>query len=76
MISTALTLLLGLVLLFFGAENLVRGSSSLALRLGVMAGFALILWPLSRTGHTLNRFEGLALLSGYIAYVAWLIAHA
>lgn len=42
--------------------------------LAVMAGFALILWPLSRTGHTLNRVEGLALVAGYIAYVAWLVA--
>lgn len=44
------------------------------LDLAVMAGFALILWPLSRTGHTLNRFEGLALVTGYIAYVAWLVS--
>jgi cation:H+ antiporter len=35
MITTLLILVLGLVLLYFGAEGLVRGSSSLALRLGV-----------------------------------------
>jgi len=35
MTLTLLFLLLGLVLLYFGAEGLVRGSSSLALRLGV-----------------------------------------
>jgi len=35
MTSTLLILVLGLVLLYFGAEGLVRGSSSLALRLGV-----------------------------------------
>jgi cation:H+ antiporter len=35
MTSTILILVLGLVLLYFGAEGLVRGSSSLALRLGV-----------------------------------------
>jgi len=35
MTSTVLVLVLGLVLLYFGAEGLVRGSSSLALRLGV-----------------------------------------
>jgi cation:H+ antiporter len=35
MTMTLLFLLLGLVLLYFGAEGLVRGSSSLALRLGV-----------------------------------------
>lgn len=35
MITTLLILILGLVLLYFGAEGLVRGSSSLALRLGV-----------------------------------------
>jgi cation:H+ antiporter len=35
MTSTVLVLALGLVLLYFGAEGLVRGSSSLALRLGV-----------------------------------------
>jgi cation:H+ antiporter len=35
MTTTLLFLLLGLVLLYFGAEGLVRGSSSLALRLGV-----------------------------------------
>ena len=35
MTTTLLILILGLVLLYFGAEGLVRGSSSLALRLGV-----------------------------------------
>jgi len=35
MITTLLILVVGLVLLYFGAEGLVRGSSSLALRLGV-----------------------------------------
>jgi cation:H+ antiporter len=35
MITTLLVLILGLALLYFGAEGLVRGSSSLALRLGV-----------------------------------------
>lgn len=35
MITTLLILILGLALLYFGAEGLVRGSSSLALRLGV-----------------------------------------
>jgi len=35
MTSTLLILVLGLVLLYFGAEGLVRGSSSLALRLGL-----------------------------------------
>jgi cation:H+ antiporter len=35
MTFTLLILVLGLVLLYFGAEGLVRGSSSLALRLGV-----------------------------------------
>jgi len=35
MTATLLFLLLGLVLLYFGAEGLVRGSASLALRLGV-----------------------------------------
>jgi cation:H+ antiporter len=35
MITTLLILIVGLVLLYFGAEGLVRGSSSLALRLGV-----------------------------------------
>jgi cation:H+ antiporter len=42
--------------------------------LAVMAGFALALWPLCRTGHTLSRFEGLLLISAYIAYTAWLVA--
>jgi len=35
MTTTLLILVLGLVLLYFGAEGLVRGSSSLALRLGL-----------------------------------------
>lgn len=35
MTATLLFLLIGLVLLYFGAEGLVRGSSSMALRLGV-----------------------------------------
>lgn len=53
------------------------GSSGItSVDLAVMAGFALILWPFSRTGHSLNRFEGLFLLGGYVAYVVWLVARA
>ena len=35
MLLVALTIAVGLILLFAGAEGLVRGSSTLALRLGI-----------------------------------------
>ena len=44
--------------------------------LGVMMLFALALWIFSRTGYRLTRSEGLAMLAGYAAYVAWLVSRA
>jgi cation:H+ antiporter len=44
--------------------------------LGVMMLFALVLWIFSRTGYRLTRSEGLVMLAGYAAYVAWLVSRA
>ncbi|MFM8719422.1 MAG: calcium/sodium antiporter [Chthoniobacterales bacterium] len=41
--------------------------------LGVMAGFAVVLWIFSRTGFRITRIEGLILLVGYVGYISWLI---
>ncbi|MFM8229785.1 MAG: calcium/sodium antiporter, partial [Chthoniobacterales bacterium] len=41
--------------------------------LGVMAGFAVVLWIFSRTGFRITRTEGLILLVAYIGYISWLI---
>lgn len=44
--------------------------------LAVMAGFSLVLWPMSRSGNRISRPEGALLLSAYAAYLAWLVATA
>ncbi|MFM8656773.1 MAG: sodium:calcium antiporter, partial [Chthoniobacterales bacterium] len=41
--------------------------------LGVMAGFAVVLWIFSRTGFRITRTEGLILLVAYVGYISWLI---
>ena len=41
--------------------------------LGVMAGFAVVLWIFSRTGFRITRIEGLILLVAYVGYISWLI---
>jgi cation:H+ antiporter len=46
------------------------------LDLGVMVGAALLMLPLMRTGYRLTRLEGLLLLTGYVTYVAYLVAYA
>lgn len=44
--------------------------------LAVMAGVALLLLPMARSGHTLSRIEGGVLLAVYAAYMAWLFVAA
>lgn len=44
--------------------------------LAVMAGFALALWPMSRSGDRISRPEGALLIAAYAAYLAWLVAMA
>lgn len=41
--------------------------------LGVMLIFAIILFPLSRTGFSISRLEGSLLLAGYAAYIFYLL---
>lgn len=53
----------------FAAEGIQR------LDLWMMAGVAIVLLPMAVTRHTLNRWEGGVLVSGYSAYVAWLVVH-
>jgi len=40
----------------------------------VMIGFSLLLWPLARSHHRLSRPGGIILLTGFLAYMGWLIA--
>jgi cation:H+ antiporter len=44
--------------------------------LTVMLMFAMLLVPLILVRNRIGRPEGLALLAGYIAYVAWLVRHS
>ncbi len=44
--------------------------------LGVMAAFAVLLWPFCTTGHRLSRPEGAVFLLGYVAYLGWLVRGA
>jgi cation:H+ antiporter len=41
--------------------------------LAVMAGFALLLWPMAYYQQRITRTEGAMLLLGYFAYVFWLV---
>lgn len=41
--------------------------------LGVMVGFAVLMLPMARNDRRILRWEGFLLLSGYLAYMVWLI---
>lgn len=43
---------------------------------GIMLLFSVAVLPLARTGFTLNRWEGIIFICGYIAYVWWLVSAA
>jgi cation:H+ antiporter len=49
-------------------------SETLNFHMPVMIGFSLLLWPLARSHHRLSRPGGILLLSGFVAYMIWLIA--
>jgi len=44
--------------------------------LAVMAGFSLLLWPMAYYQQRITRPEGAFLLTGYLAYVFWLVRSA
>jgi cation:H+ antiporter len=44
--------------------------------LGVMLGFAILMLPMARNNMRILRWEGAILLTGYVAYMAWLISGA
>jgi len=44
--------------------------------ISVMLAFALLVLPLAYTGFTLKRWEGGLFLTGYAAYITWLVASA
>lgn len=54
----------------------LSSSGITAVDLAVMAAFALVLWPFSRTGYQINRPEGLFLLAAYTSYIVWLVSRA
>jgi len=47
-----------------------------AVDLAVMAGFAVLLWPMAYYQQRITRPEGAMLLLGYLAYVFWLVRSA
>ena len=49
-------------------------SETLNFHMPVMIGFSLLLWPLARRHHRLSRSGGVILLTGFLAYMIWLIA--
>ena len=64
------------ILGILGITALVIPISSLGISyvdLGVMLFTAIILFPLSRTGFSISRFEGAFLLSGYAGYIYYLV---
>lgn len=64
------------ILLILGITALiipVSGAGISYIDLGVMLFSAAILLPLSKTGFSISRLEGLLLLVGYIIYMYWLI---
>jgi cation:H+ antiporter len=44
--------------------------------IGIMLVFSIGVLPLARSGFTLNRWEGLLFLCGFVAYVTWLVGTA
>lgn len=64
------------ILGILGITALVIPISSLGISyvdLGVMLFTAIILFPLSRTGFSISRFEGAFLLAGYAGYIYYLV---
>jgi cation:H+ antiporter len=60
------------ILCVLGIAALIRPIESAGLRtldVAVMLGSAVLLLPLMRRGSVLNRWEGAALLAGYVAYL-------
>ena len=49
-------------------------AETLNFHMPVMIGFSLLLWPLARSHHRLSRPGGIILLTGFLAYMGWLIA--
>lgn len=49
-------------------------AETLNFHMPVMIGFSLLLWPLARSHHQLSRPGGFVLLTGFLAYMGWLIA--
>jgi len=66
------------VLAILGVSPLVAPltSSVGAVDLGVMLLFAVLLFPLARSGFRLERWEGALLLLGYVGYLALLVVRA
>lgn len=70
-------LLLGLTLLFFGGEWLVRGSVQIPwVDIWVMVAAAVTLVVFARTGWRLARREGACLIAAYGVYVGTLLSGA
>jgi cation:H+ antiporter len=64
------------LLAVLGAAGLARplsDSGIASVDLLLMIGLVVVLLPVMRTGFTISRLEGLALVGVYVAYTAWLL---
>ena len=64
------------ILAILGISSLISGmtvSDQIFMDMGVMIVFSLVLIPIMRSGFAISRKEGMMLLGGYAAYVAYLL---
>ncbi len=66
-----LVLILGVTVVV--ADPAVPVDTSLLIDLAVMAAAALVCVPILRTGARVQRLEGVGMVLGYLAYLAWLL---
>ena len=64
------------ILAILGISSLISGitaSEQILVDIGVMLAFSLVLIPIMKSGFVISRKEGIALIAGYVVYVAFLV---
>lgn len=64
------------ILAILGISSLISGitvSEQILIDVGIMFAFSLLLIPIMRSGFVISRKEGIVLVAGYVAYVAFLL---
>lgn len=64
------------ILAILGITSIISGisvSEQIFMDMGVMIVFSLVLIPIMRSGFVISRKEGMVLLGGYAAYIAYLL---